>query len=130
MTKIIFHMLEGNGWRVSATHHPRETLAALRLGDVDVLLADCYLPHGNSWHVPEILRQSHPTVPVILMSAFVDEIEPGHADNPGVVMILEKPFGPELLLHSLDRALSAASSQGGCVNSVQSARMPFCHHGR
>ncbi len=131
LTMVISYMLQGMGWRVSVTNDPKEALTLLCTDGVDMFLTDYRMPQSNGLDVIEALRQSNPTMPVILMSGYALEIDRLVTERLGVFAILEKPFEQGHLVETLNRALTLLpphskssmkqpplKSPGGCSNAA------------
>ena len=58
-----------NGFRVTCVRSGNEALAAAREQQFDAILSDIYMPDGNGVEIVHELRELHPRVPIILMTA-------------------------------------------------------------
>ncbi|MBT2134192.1 response regulator [Croceibacterium sp. LX-88] len=96
------------------------------LGDGAGRLADCVIsdvaiPGGMSGlELARRLATDRPEVPLILMSGCADKSCRQEAAALGVDALLAKPFGDEMLIRFLDRALAEASPwrEGGSGRSL------------
>jgi two-component system, NtrC family, nitrogen regulation response regulator NtrX len=83
------------------------------LGDqkVDLLLTDLRLPGKDGISLLESVKGSHPDLPVVLMSGHGTIEEAVKAIRLGAVDFVEKPFGPERLQVTVERALELKALQ-------------------
>jgi two-component system nitrogen regulation response regulator NtrX len=83
------------------------------LGDqkVDLLLTDLRLPGKDGISLLESVKVSHPDLPVVLMSGHGTIEEAVKAIRLGAVDFVEKPFGPERLQVTVERALELKALQ-------------------
>lgn len=76
-------------------------------GQYDLLLADIRMPRKNGYEVFAEVRQRHPRLPVILMTAF--GYDPSHsvvrASEEGLQAVLFKPFKIQVLYEEIGNAL-------------------------
>jgi hypothetical protein len=76
--------------------------AVVRTSISDVL--DLNMPVKNGWDTFERLTNSHPLVPIIIITARPNQLF--LATAAGVGALLEKPFDMSLLLRTMDRLLA------------------------
>ena len=80
-------------------------MAALARAPFDVLITDLVLPEIDGLALLNIVRSSHPDVPVVIITG-IDKVEAAlRAVKTGAVDYLVKPVMPEILAHSVARAL-------------------------
>jgi FixJ family two-component response regulator len=80
-------------------------LAADRMDDSACLIVDVQLPGLSGLELQERLRAEGETVPVIFITAFVDERVRSSAMSGGAIGCLGKPFDTKSLLECLAKAL-------------------------
>src|SRR5215217_2494280 len=89
---------------VATLHEARQALAADRF---DAVVTDLILPGGDGMEVLRHVREFHPGVEVIVITA-LDKVAPAvRAIKSGAAEYLVKPVAPEALQHAVARALSA-----------------------
>lgn len=76
--------------------------------DPDLVITDQQMPNLTGLELIRRLKQERPLLPVILMTGESSESLTVEAFRAGVVDYLVKPFSPDSLLESVDRALSSA----------------------
>ena len=90
---LLTEVLEDEGYRVSGATQRQEARAALRKGDVDLLIADSVLRGGNGDDVAKAAGRRG--LPVIMMSGEPDRIA---RLSGGPIPFLQKPFRAAALL--------------------------------
>ena len=84
----------------------RLTIAAnLELEGFDIVLSDIRMPGMSGVEMFEEIRNRHPELPVVLMTAFTAEENVSEAVETGVFTVLTKPFNMDAAVTILMRAL-------------------------
>lgn len=78
--------------------------------DYDVVLTDIRMPDVGGMRVLRDVKRVKPSVPVVMITAFATVKSAVQAIQLGANDYLEKPFTPEDLLGSIDRAIKNARS--------------------
>ena len=91
--RLLTEALEGSAWSVRAVADPQEALRALEAAPSHVLVTDLRLPGMSGLELVRRARQLHPTLRVVLMSAFAPAgmVRAGMRDR--IIPVLRKPFG-------------------------------------
>ena len=78
-------------------------------GKIDLVLADIIMPVMDGWQLLAKLRESHPQLPVILLT-LIEEAKPTteRAEAMGAAACLFKPIDPVSLMSGVDAVLGAA----------------------
>lgn len=95
-------VLVEQGYRVRASSDPREAVAAMQRGPIDLLVTDHDMPGTSGVQLVERLREIAPRTPAIVMSGYVAEAGAGRPED---VAWLPKPFGATALLAAVRAAL-------------------------
>jgi DNA-binding NtrC family response regulator len=95
--------MEGSSWSVRAVADPQEALRALEAAPSQVLVTDLRLPGMSGLELIRRARQLHPTLRVVLMSAFGEPRDIVEAMRLGAEDFLPKPFDLDVFLTLLDR---------------------------
>jgi len=117
--------LEQAGFRL---HHERDGLAAIEAVDRqrwDLVLLDLMLPGADGWDVCRHLRQKHPGVPVIMLSARSAEAHRVLGLELGADDYLAKPFSMlELVarVRALLRRIEQLRAQGSAPEAMHFGR--------
>lgn len=100
-------MLRGAGYRVLSAPDGGEGIRLAREHMPDLVVTDLGMPTVDGWQVMELLKQDPSTahLPVIAMTAYVQNFYRGRADAVGCDIFLEKPCPPDVLVQSIQRLL-------------------------
>ena len=101
--RLLTQALEGSDWSVRAVADPQEALRALEAAPSQVLVTDLRLPGMSGLELIRRARRLHPTLRVVLMSAFGEPRDIVEAMRLGAEDFLPKPFDLEVFLALLDR---------------------------
>ncbi|MBI4842617.1 MAG: response regulator [candidate division NC10 bacterium] len=97
------------GYRVQEAATGKEGLAAVLEHRPDLVLLDIALPDLDGFAVLEAIRQTHPDLPVLMMTADATSETARQAARLGARGQLDKPFDPALLQAAVSEALKPAS---------------------
>jgi DNA-binding response OmpR family regulator len=116
---IVRSYLEKNGYRALTAKNGREALAALRSNTVSLMLLDLMLPDLSGEELCRRIR-SESDMPIIMMTAKVDEESIIQGLRIGADDYVTKPFSPRQLMARVAAALrrSAAGPLEGRVFSA------------
>src|SRR5664279_3041850 len=84
--------LEFEQFDVSTSSHGREGIKVLRERGADLVILDLMLPDINGFTVCEEIRQSHPVVPIIMLTARSQETDKIRGLDAGADDYVTKPF--------------------------------------
>ncbi len=76
------------------------------------LVTDQTMPGMQGTELAAALRRLAPALPIVIMSGYFSKISPHVIDELGTVELLAKPFTPEELMQTLDRALKSTVRSG------------------
>jgi two-component system, cell cycle sensor histidine kinase and response regulator CckA len=104
---IIRETLEEHGYRVLEARTPAEALAvsAEYKDEIHLLLTDIVMPGGNGRRLADELCAQRPTMRVIYMSGYTDDIMVRRGVVEQSVIFLEKPATTNALLQAVRKAL-------------------------
>lgn len=102
-------LLEVEGFRVRLYDGPAALLADPHLPEHGCLVIDFRMPGIDGMALIDLLRAQHVGLPVILISARVDEQLLRRAAQQGVSRVLEKPLSDAALVENIRHALDSAS---------------------
>jgi len=103
-------VLERAGYRVSEAATGKDGLAAIEAGSPDLVLLDITLPDLDGFGVLEAIRQDHPEIPVLMMTADATRETAERAFRLGARGHLDKPFDPASLQAAVSDALQSPPS--------------------
>ena len=95
------------GFDVSTAHSGAEALEKVRARDYDVMLADLRMPGMDGLKVIEKVRETHPGLPVVVITGFPSQDTLQAAARLGVSDYLTKPILPDVLTHAAVEAVTA-----------------------
>lgn len=77
---------------------------------IDVILLDWNLPHRNGLETLRLIRSITKEMPVVIITAFIDDAAIEDARRLGVSDILYKPMGIKTLAHTVRKVLGMTKS--------------------
>jgi DNA-binding NtrC family response regulator len=98
-------LLQNRGWPVTWSNNAEEALALTVSEAFALVLTDLRLPGKSGIDVLEVLRHSHPSWPVIVMTAHGSADTAIEATKQGAYDYLVKPFDPDALVDLVEAAL-------------------------
>jgi CheY-like chemotaxis protein len=95
------------GYQVVACAAPEEALRVLGQVDAhfDLLMTDFAMPGMTGLHLASIVRQSHPDLPILLTSGFIDSITEEESVRLRINEVLAKPWSIQALAQAVHLAL-------------------------
>jgi len=105
LRRIVVRMLTANGYQCMQATGGAEALALLNTREYTLVISDIMMPGMSGLELLQVIRQKHPNVAVIMLTA-VDEQETGmQALELGAYGYLFKPFEDNALLINVVNAL-------------------------
>lgn len=102
---------EGEGCCLSVCETAEEGLEALHAQSFQAVIVDYLLPGIDGLEFFRRIRESHPSLLKILITAYGNQGVFAEAELVGVESVIEKPFTVEILKQSLSRLLEAKSRE-------------------
>jgi DNA-binding response OmpR family regulator len=84
--------LEGDGYEVAVTHTGTNALSRVGNGDIDLVVLDLGLPDVDGLDVCRRLRASGSTIPILVLTGRVDEVDTVLGLDAGADDYVAKPF--------------------------------------
>ena len=109
--KSLGRVLSLEGYKVLDAAHGREVLEVLQKRLVDLLLLDVLMPEMDGLEALAALRETHPELPVVMMSGNATIESAVQATKMGALDFLEKPLSTDKLLITVRNALRFARLQ-------------------
>lgn len=100
---LLTETLSISGYQVSAHGSWVEAQKALATGAFHLAMVDLIMPDISGFEVIEAVHSSHPSLPVILLSANADKAVSNKAKEVKPDAILEKPWNSQQLLALIQR---------------------------
>jgi DNA-binding NtrC family response regulator len=116
--RLLEPFLSQQGYDVQAAASAPEALELLaRRSDVGMVISDMRMPGMTGLEMLRKLRESHPTLPVLLVTAYPDIRDAVAATRDGAVDYLQKPIDLDELLDQVRRALGRGRATGDLTPS-------------
>ncbi|HQT81318.1 MAG: two-component system response regulator GlrR [Ferrovum sp. 37-45-19] len=106
LLRLLTMRLEAANYRVSAATTAEEALAKIAIERPQLVVSDVQLPGLDGLKLFDEIRQRHPLLPVILITAHGTIPDAVEATTRGVFGYLTKPFEGKVLLDKIAEALS------------------------
>jgi DNA-binding NtrC family response regulator len=105
--------LRKRGYDVTTTAWPADAVEILGKADrsFDVVITDIRMPAISGFTLMRALREAHPGMAVIVISAFANSVICEAALDDGAIACLAKPVDTDLLLEVLSRTTSVVRQQ-------------------
>jgi DNA-binding response OmpR family regulator len=112
--QLVSFRLERAGYKVVTAADGQQALAAARQHQPDLAVLDVMMPGLNGYEVTRQLRADPATaaIPVILLTARVQEADVSRGFEAGADDYLRKPFSPQELRSRVQALLARRSSVG------------------
>ena len=110
LLRLLSMRLKANGYRVTTAVSAETARMRLGLERFDLVLSDVRLPDGDGLALFDEIRQQHPALPVILLTAHGTIPDAVEATARGVADYLTKPFDSQTLLARIAQALQLGHS--------------------
>lgn len=100
-------VLEKQGYEVIAAHSAQTAMKLLETRKADLVLTDQLMPGGNGSDLAQWVRQTHPGLPVVLISG-VNEVPDGAAYAD---LFISKVEGPARMCEQIAAVLSHSTAR-------------------
>ena len=107
--EMLGRVLESEHYDVVLARTGRETAAKFIADVPDLVLLDLNMPDRDGWDVYDLMNQTHPFVPVIVITARPQQYE--HAAELGIDALMEKPLDLPLLLATIADLLAESEAE-------------------
>lgn len=94
-------VLEESGHEVALTASVSEGLSALQQEEFDLLLVDVIMPEHDGMYLMNLVKRSHPGLPMLVMSGYPTPEIVANGFDMGATHFLPKPFTPDELLDAI-----------------------------
>ena len=103
--RLALNVLARHGYRCATADGAREALAAVSEEPPDVVVTDMAMPEVSGLALVAAVRERHPTVATVMLTAHDDERLVAAALDGGVYGYVTKPFEPSALLIAVSGAV-------------------------
>jgi len=115
---VIEKALSREGIAFSSFSTAQEALDALSGGAPEVLVSDIRMPGQSGLELLQVVKQRHPAVPVIVMTAYSDLDSAVAAFQGGAYEYLPKPFDVDQAVELIRRALDESRREAEAVEPL------------
>ncbi len=105
MRNLLSEELQDEGYRVTLAKNGLDVLSEIPFTSYDMIITDWKLPLRDGIQILKSVREIHPDLPVILITAFGDVKVRKQVEKAGGVY-LQKPFSMEAFRHMVQSILS------------------------
>ncbi len=109
MRQFLTHLLQREGHTVRVAGNGNEAMVLLREEPADLVLSDIRMPDMGGIELLRAARELHPSIEVIMMTAFANVDTAREAFLLGAFDFVQKPFDNDLLKETVARALVKVS---------------------
>jgi putative two-component system response regulator len=102
-------LLKKSGYAVHACLNAECAMSLIKKSAIDVVLTDIKMPGTTGITLLKNIHDYDKQIPVILMTAFADVDVAIEAIKQGAFDFITKPFSPDYLLHSIEKAVKFTS---------------------
>lgn len=101
----INRVLSGQGYQVCETLSGAEALEELDHQSYDMVFTDIRMSGMDGLDMTSRMKQSHPELPVVVMTGYGSEANERRAHDLGVAGFLRKPLTPEMIVENAERVM-------------------------
>ena len=98
--------LEGEGYKVSSARDGSDAISILRTQTFDLILLDIKMPVIDGFEVLKFVKESQPTIKVIMLTGFADLKNAIESKKLGAEDFVSKPYDLVDLLTTVERVLT------------------------
>jgi FixJ family two-component response regulator len=115
MCRALRRLLHSSQMDVATFYTGGEILRSIQQNPPDCIVMDVELPDFKSLDLFDRLHRAHPTVPVIVITAWEDDTLRDRALASGATGFFYKPFSDQEFLGTMQRAMDEASALAGTL---------------
>lgn len=109
--RYAFKRTFGDEYTIRTAENGREAVEAVNRDAPDVVLMDIRMPGMNGLEALAIIKEQHPHVPIIMVTAFADSTSAMQAMKDGAFDYVSKPFDNDEMRQVMEKALSSCRIQ-------------------
>jgi signal transduction histidine kinase len=99
-------LLREHGYTVMSSSNAEDAMQKLQSDSIDAVITDIVMPEVSGIELMRAVHDISPEIPVILMTAYADMEKVIFAIKTGAFDFIVKPFTSDLLIHSVEKAVS------------------------
>jgi CheY-like chemotaxis protein len=104
--RVICKNLQKQGYETLEASHGKQALELLDSHTPDCILLDLLMPEMDGWQVLQALQDKNIKIPVIVLTADIQETSRQHCFELGALAVLNKPPKSEEMIEALQKALN------------------------
>ena len=104
---LMRNMFTANGYEVVIARNGEDAFASVKTDMVDLVITDLRMPVMDGMALLRKLKESDPSLPVIMLTAYSSDATAIEAKKLGAFTYIAKPFKVPAILGFVKRALSA-----------------------
>jgi len=109
---LLYDFFTGQGWDISVAEDGEKALEIMRARDFDLVLTDIKMPEMDGLDLTTHVKQSHPDLPVVLMTGFPSVDTAVEALRKKVDDYVIKPFNINQLYKLVEARVKDRKDQG------------------
>ena len=106
---ILKILLENEGYEVTTAQDSQKGLDIVKTTEINLVISDLRMRPMNGIELLREILKVKPKLPVIMLTAYGSPETANEASQLGAFAYLTKPFGPDEVLETLQRALQSAT---------------------
>jgi len=107
---LLYDFFTGQGWSISVAENGEKALEVLNEKSIDLILSDIKMPEMDGLTLASRVRQTHPNLPVVLMTGFPSVETAVSALRNRVEDYVIKPFNMNQLYKLIESKLAEKES--------------------
>lgn len=113
--QVIVRILKKDNYEIIETSAALDGLKAFGENHVDAVILDLLMPDMHGIDVLKKMREKNTNIPILIMSADVQETTQQRCYSAGATFFLHKPPKDDVLLYHLKQSLAAKRNQNDTV---------------
>lgn len=101
--KLLKDVLETSGFTVSDASDGEEAIPFIEKGGIDLAICDLEMPRMNGLDFARWVKDHHPHIPVIMVTAYAQFHAPSEILASGIDIFLQKPIQIATLLDEIEK---------------------------
>jgi len=110
MRELLRKVLQKEGYQVTVAGDRREAMLSLSRATFDLVVTDMLMPDDGGLELLRTIRQTQPTLPVIIITAFGDWGSYSQALEFGAAAFISKPLKMAELVATIQTALAGSGA--------------------
>lgn len=107
---LLYDFFSGQGWEISVAENGEKALEVIKQKKIDLVLSDIKMPQMDGLTLTSHLKESHPEIPVVLMTGYPSVDTAVTALRAKVEDYVVKPFNINQLYKLIESKLREAKS--------------------